>query len=153
MGREASITMDCSLYLNCICDIVELFPKIGWSWYNADGEVNYLPVGVQDTFEWESCNLTKAEIKTIIKEKELKRETVGITLYHEKSDAGFDFLAQKTSEISLVLDINRRLLGDKRKSNTDVSWYIKNIIQKLEEENCIISYYEFCEILGWPGTL
>lgn len=36
MGREASITMDCSLYSNCICDIVELFPKIGWSWYNAD---------------------------------------------------------------------------------------------------------------------
>lgn len=35
MGREASITMDCSLYLNCICDIVELFRNEGRSGFQS----------------------------------------------------------------------------------------------------------------------
>lgn len=146
MGKEAMLTMDCSLYSNYIGDIVDLFQKIGWKLFNRDGEVNYLPLGVQDSSDWEIHNLSNSEIKTIIKNKELRQETIGITLYHEQSDAGIDFLARKSSEISLFLDINRKILGSG--SNTDVNWYIKNIIQKLEDAECIISCYEFREILG-----
>ena len=46
MGKEAMLTMDCSLYSNYIGDIVDLFQKIGWKLFNRDGEVNYLPLGV-----------------------------------------------------------------------------------------------------------
>lgn len=50
---EASITLDFSSYSNNIIDVIKLFGKIGWSIYNTKGEVEYLPIGDADKYNWQ----------------------------------------------------------------------------------------------------
>ncbi len=143
MAREASFTIDCSLYSSSIAEIISAFNKIGWG-YQGDVK-EYLPLHDDDMFEWQSETITIDELLSIITNKQECGELCGVVLYHQGSDRGIDLLASNTKEIMVNIIINRKTIcGD----FTDISWYIENIIAKLEEKGCLVQSLEYNEHIG-----
>lgn len=145
MGREASIELDCSRYSDRVIDIINLLNECGWKYYNSKRMVEYLPLGDIDSFNWQDDFFSKGELQELINKKQNRLELVGLDLFYENSMEGVTLLARDTKKILLSLDINRKKLGDERESLTDVSWYFRNIIQKLIEKNCPVDYINFVE--------
>ena len=44
MAREATLEINCGRYSKRIVDLVELFNRIGWEYFNHNNEVEYLPL-------------------------------------------------------------------------------------------------------------
>ena len=143
MAREAYFVLDCSLYSNSIAKIIMAFNQIGWS-YSAN-QKEYLPLHDDDNFNWESQPLSDTELLSIISDKQECGELCGVILYHQYSDKGISILAQSTKEVQVNININRKIICD---DFTDASWYIENIIAKLEESGCIIQSMNYHEIIG-----
>lgn len=148
MAREAMLILDCSNYSEKIMDIIELFSVIGWKYFNDKKQVAYLPLGDNDDFDWQESKLSEKEVRELVHSKQIHSEMVGLNLYHTNSMAGISFLAKTTKNIILSLDINRKTIDDKRKSITDVSWYLCNVIEKLELQGCSMEHFSFEEYLG-----
>lgn len=52
MARETSITIDCSRYSDRIIDVISLLNEIGWKYYNNSNQIEFLPIGDNDNFNW-----------------------------------------------------------------------------------------------------
>ncbi len=144
MAREAYFVLDCSLYSNSIAKIVMAFNQIGWGYSGVQKE--FLPLNdEEDGFNWETQPLTVEELLSMISEKQKCGELCGVILYHQDSDAGISLLAKDTKEVQISISINRKIVC---KDFTDASWYIENIIAKLEGIGCIIQSVEYQEIIG-----
>ena len=85
---EASITLNCSSYLDNIVDIIKLFQQIGWDIYNPHGKVIYLPVGDDDMYDWQCEEISEIKLFDIISEKIAKKEQVGVDLFYNNSTEG-----------------------------------------------------------------
>ena len=48
-----------------------------------------------------------------------------------------------TKNVSIWLDINRKRIDGER--YTDASWYIKNIVGRINKEKCVVQHFVFEE--------
>ncbi len=149
MAKEAFIEMNCSRFSDKLTDIMDLLKKIGWTYYNPNHKIEYLPLGDDGEYDWQEGSMSDNEIKKLLNKKQKNKELIGISLYCSYSSEGFDFIARNTKEITLCLVINRRLLkSGNNVDSTDIGWYVKNIIHKLRQENCPVDYYKIEEYEG-----
>lgn len=124
---EASILLNCSTHSENIVDILKIFSQIGWNIYNTQGEVEYLPVGDDDQYDWRCEKISQNKLYDIISQKLVRKEQIGVNLFYNNSAIGISLLAYTTDEILLSLSINRKILKGK---HTDMIWYLNNIIYK-----------------------
>ncbi len=143
MAREADFTIDCSSYSNSITQIIDALNRIGWGY--SDEQIEYLPLHDNDSFDWQKKTISVEELFSIISQKQELGELCGVVLYHQNSDKGVTILARNTKRFIVNININRKTIcGD----FTDISWYIENIIAKLEEIGCIIESVDYSEVIG-----
>ena len=145
MAREAILEMNCSRYSERIIDVINLFNESGWKYYDEEKNIEYLPLGDDDDFDWQKKILSVDELKEMINNKQDKFERVGLNLYHENSEAGITLLAKNTKAIVIDLNINRKTIENNRESITDIGWYFDNIVQRFKERGCPIDYVKFEE--------
>lgn len=139
---EATISLNCSAYSQDLLEIIKLFKSIGWDIHNLKGETEYLPLNDNDMYNWKCEILSESELYDIISRKIENREIVGISLFYSKGSEGVSLLANNTSEILLSIITNRRII---KGNNTDMAWYIKNIIYKLLNHNVRLLSYQLEE--------
>ena len=144
MCYEALITINCERYSKKITDFILLLDKLNWKIHNDKGSVEYLPVGDNDAFAWQSEKLSIKEVFDIINQKQENNELVGIDLLYKGTECGMSLLARNTNDIMLDLDIERKILPDK---TTDFAWYFQNIIVPLRANGCIIDQMTFKEYI------
>lgn len=144
MGYEALIKINCGRYSKKITDFILLLDKLNWKIHNDKGSVEYLPVGDNDAFAWQSEKLSIKEVFDIINQKQENNELVGIDLLYKGTECGMSLLARNTNDIMLDLDIERKILPDK---TTDFAWYFQNIIVPLRANGCIIDRMTFKEYI------
>lgn len=125
---EALMVLDCSYYSESIVDVLKIFQQIGWYIYNPQGEVEYLPIGDDDEYDWQCDKISASEIYDIISKKTASKEQIGINLFYCGGTEGISLIANNTSQILLSITINRKIIKGKY---TDMSWYLENIIYKL----------------------
>ena len=123
---EASMLLNFSNYSENIIDVLRVFQQIGWDIYNAQGKVEYLPIG-DDEYDWQCEKIPKIKLYDIVSEKIAKKEQIGVNLFYNSGAEGISFLADTTDQILLSISINRRIINGK---NTDMVWYLENIIYK-----------------------
>lgn len=145
MAREAMITINCVRYSNRIIDVVTALSSVGWTYYNKNNMVRYLPLGDNDDFCWKEESFSDKEVYDLIETKQERNELIGIDMYFEKSSLGITVLARDTKEIILNLDINRKTIEKSRDSFTDIGWYFSSILQNIKESGCLIDYIRFEE--------
>lgn len=133
-GRMRGIVMDTSLTLNFSCfsnsieDVLNVFGQIGWSIFNPQGMVEYLPKGDNDEYNWQCRRITAHELYHMLSEKIAENETVGVNLFYDKGAEGVSMLACSTDAVVLSICINRRCIIGGR---TDTAWYLENIVYAL----------------------
>ena len=86
-----------------------------------------MPVGDKDDFDWQCEKIPRSKIFDIVSEKIAEKEMVGVTLFYNNGVEGISFLADTTDEIMLSLSTYRKIIKGK---NTDMVWYLENIIYK-----------------------
>lgn len=145
MAREAMITINCERYSKKIIDVITMICNAGWTYYNENKFVRYLPLGDDDEFGWKSDLISDGEIYDLIDDKQQENELIGLEMYLDKSDIGITILARNTKEILINLDINRKTIDDSRDSFTDVGWYFYNLLKKIQSKGCAIDYICFEE--------
>lgn len=134
---EAFITINCSNYSDNIIDIINLFQEIGWEIYNSKGEIEFLPIGDDDKYDWQREKMSVENFYEIVSKKLAQNEQVGVDLFYEGTE-GISLLAFNTEQILLSIIINRKLLD---KCHTDMRWYLEHIIYKFFEFGVnILSY-------------
>jgi len=146
MSINAVLKIKCQFKKNHIADLLKLFKESKWNIYDSDGYVMYLPFKDNDMYDWKNEMLEEANIIDILECKEKNGEIIGIVFYRENTNIGVTMLKDDFQEIFLSLDINRKKIAeDDFKSETDVTWYIKNIIVELKRHGAIIESYLFEE--------
>ena len=145
MSREAILEINCSRYSERIIDVINLFNESGWKYYDLENNIEYLPLGDEDEFDWQKKILSDSELQEIINNKQDKFELVVLNLYYENSDVGITLMVKNTKEIIIDLNINRKTVENNRESITDIGWYFNNIIQNFFERGCPIDSIKFEE--------
>ena len=130
MAREAILEINCSRYSERIIDVINLFNEVRWKYYDAEKNIEYLPLGDNDDFDWQKKFLSENELQELINDKQDTFELVALNLYYENSEEGLTLLAKNTKKIAIDLNINRRTVENNRESITDIGWWFDNIIQK-----------------------
>ena len=152
MAREPVLILDCSSYSKEITDIIKLFNEIGWVFRNE--KMEYLPLNDCDMYCWQEEALSFDRLFYVVSQKQKNGEQIGVILYQNNSDKGTTFLANNTDEIILCLDINRKVIDEDFSEiswggdYTDISWYIINIVAKLEKAGCVLKQIKFQECIG-----
>ncbi|MBO5522822.1 MAG: hypothetical protein J5986_03960 [Roseburia sp.] len=145
MAREAILEINCSRYSERIIDVINLLNELGWKYYDTEKNIEYLPLGDDDDFDWQKDYLSANELQELVNKKQDNFERVGLNLYYENAREGITLLAKNTKEIVIDLNINRRTVENSRESITDIGWYFNNIIQRFQERQCPIDYIKFEE--------
>ena len=138
---EASMTLNCSGYSESIIDVLKIFQQIGWDIYNAQGKVEYLLVG-DDEYDWRCEKISKNKLFDILSEKIANKEWIGVNLFYDHGAEGISFLANTTDQILLSISINRKIVHG---NNTDMAWYVENIIYKLLDIGVRVLSYQLEE--------
>ena len=76
MSREAILEINCSRYSERIIDVINLFNESGWKYYDLENNIEYLPLGDEDEFDWQKKILSDSELQEIINNKQDKFELV-----------------------------------------------------------------------------
>lgn len=145
MSYEACIVINCEFRSDKILDIIKILLNSGWTCFHDNGYVDYLPLGDDDYYDWQSSLISLDEIDGIIIEKQKRNEKVGINIYHKNTGVGICVLAETENQLMFDLDINRKTL---RNGVTDVGWYYNNVIIPLIDSGCILKQINFMEYLG-----
>ncbi len=101
-----------------------------------------MPLNDNDMYNWKCEILSESKSYDIISKKIANREIAGISLFYNKGSERVSLLAHNTSEILLSIVTNRRII---RENNTDMAWYIENIIYKLLNHNVRLLSYQLEE--------
>ena len=103
---------------------------------------------------WQEEALSFDKLFSVVSQKQKDGEQIGVILYQNNSDKGITFLANNTDKILLCLNINRKVIdGDFSGISwggdyTDISWYIINIVAKLEKAGCVLEQIKYEEWIG-----
>ena len=106
MAREAILEINCSRYSERIIDVINLFNEVRWKYYDAEKNIEYLPLGDNDDFDWQKKFLSENELQELINDKQDTFELVALNLYYENSEEGLTLLAKNTKKIAIDLNIN-----------------------------------------------
>lgn len=136
------ITLNCSKDIEKVVDIIKVFQQIGWSIYNSQGKIEYLPIGDNDNYDWQCEKMSESRLYDIIAEKTEIGEQVGINLFYNSGAEGISLLAYNTNQIMLSIVINRKTIAE---GYTDMIWYMKNIVCKLFDVGVKILSYKLEE--------
>ncbi len=134
MGREALLTLDCGQYSEKILDIINLLTKTGWSYYDSENNIEYLPLGDGEMYDWRKGSLNITELERIINKKQSNSEMVGLCLHNADPKISITFLARSTSEIIIDLNIYRKTYPGSDITNPEP--YMQTIILPLEKNGC-----------------
>ena len=137
--------INCSRYSERIIDIINLFHELGWDYYDAEKTIEYLPLGDDDSFDWQKRSLSEKKLQELINNKQNAGEQIGLVLYYENSGIGVTLLAKNTKEISLDINIHRKTVDKSRESITDISWYFTHIICGLKDRKCPVDYIKIVD--------
>ncbi len=140
MGKQAGITLDCSLYTEKITEIVASLNRIGWGF--SGQQKTFLPLHDDDMFDWQTAEMTDEALFALLDEKQRCGETCGVELYYRQTGRGIHLLAKHTGEIGMHICINRKTLSS---GFTDASWYIAHIAAKLDAVGCLVESVRFDE--------
>lgn len=66
---EAVMEINCSSYSDNMIEVLKIFKQIGWDIYNPQGEVEYLPVGDDDMYNWQCEKISESKLYDIVSEK------------------------------------------------------------------------------------
>lgn len=119
--------------------LLEKFHISKWN-YLHENQVTFLPINDDDMYDWKIETLDRRDINSIINAKQLNNEKIGIVLYFDDTEIGITLLADNTAEILLSLDINRVSIKNKE---TDMTWYVENLIIPLKKHGLIITSVSF----------
>lgn len=139
---ESLITLNCSNYTKNIVDVLRIFQQIGWDIYNPQGEVEYLPVGDDDMYNWQCEKMPESKLYDIVSEKMALKERIGVNLFYDNGIEGISLLAETPKQIVLGISVNRRI---RKGRYTDMAWYLENIIYKLLDIGVRLLSYELME--------
>ena len=146
MGYEAilSITYK-SASDNSILDVIEILVKSNWNLFNNNGYIEYLPLGDNDDFDWQSEMISSEKLKEIINSKLKFHEKIGINLYHSEMKCGITVLSHSDNDILFNLDIDRRTTTN---NLTDIGWYYNSIILPLTNNGYLLTHICFEEYIS-----
>lgn len=96
MAKEAFIEMNCSRFSDKLVDIIDLFKEIGWTYYNPEHKIEYLPLGDDDDYDWQIESMSDRKLKKLLKKKQENKEIIGISLYCHYSPEGVSLTAKDT---------------------------------------------------------
>ena len=147
MAKEASIEINCERYSRRLSEIIELLDMIGWGFFDEDDNVEYLPLGDRGDYNWQiGASMSKGELYSLIGRKQERGEMVGLVMYYCDTDVGITLLAENTASIMIMLNINRRTLGEDFYEITDIGWYTSNLVHKLIRNGCPVDLFQYEEI-------
>lgn len=63
MAREAILEINCSRYSERIMDVINLLNELGWKYYDIEKNIEYLPLGDDDDFDWKKILFQKINYK------------------------------------------------------------------------------------------
>jgi hypothetical protein len=111
--------------------VIETLISSGWT-INDNGHISFLPVGDNDEYNWEWCDINKWEtVDAIIDKKEKNGETIGLALTWKDTNIGGNVLFWKSrEEFCFSLTSNRKKIGGDN-LYTDFSWYLDKLITVL----------------------
>ncbi|MDO5151435.1 MAG: hypothetical protein Q4D76_18935 [Oscillospiraceae bacterium] len=141
MSVDASLTIDFESYSEKIFDVIKLFNESGWIFRND--EMEYLPNLDNDDTDWRSEKLSYTKLDEILSANQNSGKLTVVRLYDIYSDGVIELAASDTKEVSLWLDINRKHIEGER--YTDVSWYILNIVGRINKQKNAIQHFIFDE--------
>lgn len=134
MGRSASIDFQVQEFPSKSLDILHALLDTGWS-YDDHGTINYLPVGDQDSSNWQRAGLDEWEmVCSIIGAKEKHGEMIGVSMLcgDEERSGGLFLLNPTERVIMVVISINRRRITEAL-DVTDYSWYLQRLVPPFEK--------------------
>ena len=141
MSVDASLTIDFESYSEKIFDVIKLFNESGWIFRND--EMEYLPNLDNDDTDWRSEKLSYTKLDEILSANQNSGKLTVVRLSDIYSDGVIELAASDTKEVSLWLDINRKHIEGER--YTDVSWYILNIVGRINKQKNAIQHFIFDE--------
>ena len=139
---EAVMEINCSGYSDNMIEVLKIFKQIGWDVYNPQGEVEYLPVGDDDMYNWQCEKMPESKLYDIVSEKMALKERIGVNLFYDNGIEGISLLAETPKQIVLGISVNRRI---RKGRYTDMAWYLENIIYKLLDIGVRLLSYELRE--------
>jgi len=147
MSKETVISANIAAEKNInLFSVIKLLVKIGWGFWDQNGNVTYLPLNDDGMFDWQSAFMNEENIYDILRQKEQMNEILGVILYWKKSETGIIFLAEDLENIQFIAEINRREIVSKDMTKeTDKNWYLERIIVPLTEMGLNIRNYDFKE--------
>lgn len=143
MAREAMIELSCICEKKEIMYLIDLLCDGGWTVYNKKNNIEYLPVGDDDDFDWQEDNITYEELRNIVEMKQQRDELVGVVLFYEGTSHGIDILLKDLQNVIISIDVNRNRIGEERDSLTNFEWYFSKIIMVLNKEESLLFSYKF----------
>lgn len=129
-----------------IVQVIKLLLKNGWSIFDTQKRVSYLPLHDDDLFDWNVSTLSEREVLHLLEQKEDIGEIIGLSLYWSDGMTGIILLAYNLENMQFITEINRKTVTtyDNQK-RTDQEWYLKRIIEPLKSSGLLIKSYKFEE--------
>lgn len=144
MSLSASIKIE--LQGSKLTEIIDCLICSGWSIYDEDNNVNFLPINDNGYFSWTKEKLTVDQFYSLIATKEEKNEVIGVLLY-KYNMCGTSVLFLPSHEIIFSCDINRRVIHLQNKNSfTDINWYVNELVAPLINKGYKILNFEYSEI-------
>lgn len=143
MAREAMIELSCICEQKEIMYLIDLLCDGGWTVYNQKNNIEYLPVGDDDDFDWQEDNITYEELRNIVEMKQQRNELVGVVLFYEGTSHGIDILLKDLQNVIISIDVNRNRIGEERDSLTNFEWYFSKLIMILNKDESLLISYKF----------
>jgi len=136
-------------YIFSILDVINMMLNNNWKIEN-EGKISYLPLGDNGLYDWTENVITENQLKQIVRQKELEKETIGVIFYWENTDIGVSMLVLQDNQITFNLNINRvQIESLKFMKVTDVNWYLNRIIPCLNTEKFKVQDVKFHQ--DWLG--
>ncbi len=148
MARESFIEINYIDDKKPIYYVADLLCRFGWSLYNPKGQIEYLPLGDNDDFNWKAEAMPKQELEQLMLEKQKNDELAGINLFYEGTDFGISLTGKNTDDICISLDINRYKIDESRESLTNISWYFEKIIKILYSDKSMRFSYKIVDFIS-----
>jgi hypothetical protein len=138
MSHAAGINITISSSAKSILELIEVLLNNGWS-VKDHGHISYLPLGDEDTFNWQHVALaTWPKIIETLKQKEKNRELIGLAMTWKETNIGGEFLFfPDRQRLAVSWSVNRKAL--KHCANfTDHSWYLTRMLTPLLKAYIVI---------------
>lgn len=143
MSLSASIKIE--LQYPSVTEIIDCLICSGWSIYDEDSCINFLPINDNEYYSWTKEKLTNDQFRSLIEAKEDQKEVIGVLLYKDNI-CGTSVLFLPSNEIVFSCDINRKVIElQNGNSFTDINWYVNELVAPLINKGYKILNFDYSE--------